>query len=299
MPILPMRAEHLDFAAALVQQEGWYSQTREVFEDFLAYDPGGCFVAVDGGAVAGAAAAVGVCVGVRYQRTGFIGELIVVPEQRGRGTGTALFHHALAYASRGMDLVALDADAPGVPIYQKAGFEVRTRSLRFYGHVPGRQHPCVRPMTGDDLPYVIRLDLGLFGDDRGFFLCRRFERCPELCFVLEGKTGLNGYIMGSPGVGLLTVGPWAVQPGIADPGALLEHLACFTGGQKLRIGVLETRTEAVAWLRRCPGLAEGEPSLRMVLDQPPNPVYGTRPLGMPAGPGDRPGTWAIGSPAKG
>ena len=75
------RETDIDFALSETKREGW-DPTRETFEIHLAHDPEGCFIAVDGDD------AVGMITTTRYEKTGWIGELIVTPESRGRGIGT-------------------------------------------------------------------------------------------------------------------------------------------------------------------------------------------------------------------
>ena len=276
-----MEPADLDFAAACIRAEGWLGEARPAIADFLAYDPQGCFIAeVD-------RQRAGLCVATGYQQHGFIGELIVVPEQRGRGLGTALFTRAVAYLhARGVNSIALDGDAPGIPIYEKAGFRKVCRSLRFYGSVPGAAHAFVRGLSHADLERVCLLDAQLFGDDRSFYLRRRFECCPRLCFAAERDGELLGYLLARPGQGVISIGPWAVCPEPPRPLALLQQLAAVVPDQRLRIGVLESNQPAVALLRATPGLEEGQSSWRMV-------------LGGGDGPGHHQWLYAIGSAAKG
>lgn len=276
-----MKPADLDFAAACIRAEGWLSESRLAIEDFMAYDPAGCFIAeVDG-------QRAGLCVATGYLHHGFIGELIVVPEQRGHGIGTALFTYAMEYLqARGVHTIALDGDAPGVPIYEKAGFRKVCRSLRFYGSIPGGKHSYVRKMSHADLEVVCRLDADLFGADRSFFLRRKVSGYPNLCFIAEQTDALLGYLVARPGEGVIAIGPWAVNPRLAHPLALLEQLSLVALGKRLRIGVLESNQPAVLLLRATPGLVEGQASWRMM-------------LGEGSGFGDHQWLYAIGSAAKG
>ena len=279
--IRTMISGDVEFAFKCTRAEGWSGQTHLVFEDFLAYDPHGCFIAEVNGRHAG------ICVATAYQRHGFIGTLIVVPEFRGGGLGTTLFTYAVQYLiDRGMKSISLEGDPSGIPIYQKAGFHHICRSLRFNGKISGKLHPNIQPMSSKDLEAVCSLDFELFGDDRSFFLRRKHERYPEICFVAIEDGKILGYMLANPGEGVLSVGPWAALPVLEHPLALLEHLALAVPDVRLRIGVLESNQPAVTPLSVMPGLFESEPSWRMV-------------RGDDKGPGLSECLYAIGSPAKG
>jgi len=98
MVIRQMVSSDLDFALRCANAEGWLSETREVFETFLAYDRNGCFVAEHD------SQRIGICVATRYKKNGFIGELIVIHAMRNRGFGKRLMQHAMGL---GGDLPAL------------------------------------------------------------------------------------------------------------------------------------------------------------------------------------------------
>jgi ribosomal protein S18 acetylase RimI-like enzyme len=276
-----MEPADIEFAAASARAEGWSGQTRLVFDDFLAHDPRGCFIAEVNGRRAG------ICIATAYQRHGFVGTLIVAPKFRRIGLGTQLFSHAVRYLiDSGMQTISLDGDAPGIPIYLKAGFKKVCLSRRFNGNIAGMRHPSIHPMSLNDLDAVCTLDQRLFGDDRSFFIRRKYERYSKLSLVARQDGMLVGYLLANPGESVISVGPWAACPGLAYPPALLEHLAQVAPDEPMRIGVLESNQSAVAQLLTIPGLMESEPSWRMV-------------LGNKHGPGSSECLYAIGSPAKG
>jgi GNAT superfamily N-acetyltransferase len=295
-----MRESDLDFAAESAALEGWTSETRDAFAAAHDYDPAGAVIAeLDG-------RPVGIVVAVGYGRSGFIGELIVRREARGRGIGPKLFERALQYLKeRGAEAIGLDAVERAVPFYEAMGFRAVCRSLRFLGKVEGRRLPGVRPMRREDLSEVLRLDRAAFGDDRSFYLERRFSLYPRFAKVAEREGGLAGFILGMKGRGVVAAGPW-IQRDEAEgenPLALLEGLAAETEGLPLRVGVLETNARAAAALRSCPGLAVARPSLRMVLLNAADGgavVAGDSPgPRVPPTLGFSPLCWAVGSPAKG
>ncbi len=283
MNVRQMLPSDLDFAASCTAAEGWRSETRPVFEGYLTYDPAGCLVADMSGE------RVGICVATSYGLYGFVGELIVSEEWRGRGIGRQLLESAVEnLRSRGAASIFLDGVPAAIPLYERVGFRRVCRSMRFSGTLKGQRYPRVRPMRGDDLGAAGQLDRAAFGADRRFYLERRLSLQPELCQVLEKDGGeIAGFIMGRRIDDFVWIGPWVVRPGVERPGDLLASLAVEAGGEaSLGLGVLETNGEALATVRSF-GLAERlDPPWRMV-------------LGPPAPLGASPGCFAIGSAAKG
>jgi hypothetical protein len=107
-----------------------------------------------------------------------------------------------------------------------------------------------------------------------------------LCFVGETGRGIGGFIMGRPGAGVFSVGPWASRGTDADAISLLDAIPAVSGPVPLRLGILEKNERATRIVRAAGCFEEKEPSWRMA-----------------RGPGDRLGIHddliAIGSAAKG
>jgi len=283
MNVRQMLPSDLDFAASCTAAEGWRSETRPVFEGYLTYDPAGCLVAETPDEQ------VGICVATSYGLYGFVGELIVLKEWRGRGIGRQLLDSAVEnLRRRGAASIFLDGVPAAVPLYERAGFRRVCRSMRLTGTLRGRPSPRVRPMRGGDMDAAGRLDRAAFGADRRFFLERRLSLHPELCRVLEKDGGqIAGFIMARRIDDFVSIGPWIVRPGVARPGDLLAGLAAAAGGEvALGLGVLETAGEALATVRSFGFAERPDPPWRMV-------------LGPPAPLGAAPGCFAIGSAAKG
>lgn len=121
-------APFLKLAAA----EEWVAEPWE-FEFLLTRYSQGCFVA---------RTAEGECVGFvtsfRHHRSGWIGNLIVAPEFRGKGIGELLFKTVLeALLDSGVETVWLTASKSGMPLYQKFGFSRIDTIIRWSGS--GRQ----------------------------------------------------------------------------------------------------------------------------------------------------------------
>jgi predicted N-acetyltransferase YhbS len=281
-----MQSGDLAFAASCTAAEGWRTQTLVEFEGFYAHDPEGCLIAEAGGTP------VGICVGTSYVHPtsggyGFVGELIVVPEMRGREIGRMLLDRAVDRLLReGARGIYLDAVRAAVPLYRRAGFRGLCSSLRFSGAIEGQGHAHVRTMVAQDLDAVCALDQEAFGADRSFFLERRWRRFPALSRVLELDGQLAGFALATRVDDLAAVGPWVVRPEVERPAALLESIALAAPGCTLGLGVLESNPAAVLTARAL-GLSErDDPPLRMV-------------VGPDRGLSSSPMAYAIGSPAKG
>lgn len=279
--IRTMTAGDLDFAAARTAAEGWRSETRGEFELFLAHDREGCLVAEEEGKP------IGIGVATAYGESGFLGELIVLPDRRGRGVGKMLLDEALArLGKRGVRNVLLDGVPGAVRLYERAGFRPVCRSLRFSGSIEGETHDRVRPMTGADWETVAAMDRAAFGEDRSDLLRVRFEREPELAFVLAPKGEILGFVLGRRGEGVVCASPWIVRPGTYCPADLLRALARRAPGVPVGLGVLETNTVAVGELRASGFDEKRAHSIRMV-------------RGPSAALGGDPSCFSIGTAAKG
>lgn len=79
--IRQMHKEDLAFAAQCTAGEGWVSESLPILESFFLKYPQGCLLAEENGR------SLGICIVTPYGSSGFVGELIVRPEARGRGIG--------------------------------------------------------------------------------------------------------------------------------------------------------------------------------------------------------------------
>jgi len=274
-----MEPADIEFALECTQNEGWAGETREDFESFMLHDNRGCFVAQENNR------RIGICVATAYQENGFIGELIVINEMRGKGYGKKLFDHSVNYLiSKGLNNIYLDGDLDAVPIYEKSGFRKICKSLRFTGKPKAKFHPYVKTANNSDIEKICEIDKMCFGDDRSFFLKRKYKLYPEFCLVIKHDNAIMGYIMAKPGVNVLSVGPFTNN----DPvpvSVLLESLATRARNQIFRIGILE-HSGYIDAVRTLPEFTEQTPCWRM--------VYGKSDrLGI------GPGLVAIGSAASG
>ena len=285
MTIRQMQFSDLDFAAECTSLEGWKSETREVFEGFLAYDPNGCFIIEEN------SKRIGLGVATNYGELGFLGEIIVIKEKRGQGHGSRLVKHTIQYLhNRGVKNILLDSVPTAVSLYERFGFQKICRSLRFSGNVHNGSNSCVRNMEDGDLKTVTKIDREVFRGDRGFFIERRLHMYPRLCKVFEFRKEIVGFIMGRPGRDMFWLGPWVmINEDIDHPEDLLRSFAMEAGNSKIILGVLEMNKQAVMKIQTLGFIEHSNPPWRM--------MFGISKDSMETDWSSK--IYAIGSPAKG
>jgi GNAT superfamily N-acetyltransferase len=131
---------------------------------FLASDPGGCWVAEEGGALAGLATSI------RRERLWILSTFAVRPGLQGRGTGRALLEHAQRHAA-GCDrwLVAATDSPQALRRYHVMGFALYPQML-FDGEASRAAIPAVtglRDGSPADLPWMEDLDRDVRGASHG------------------------------------------------------------------------------------------------------------------------------------
>jgi len=279
--IREMVAADLPFAASCTAGEGWASENFATVEGFYLKDPPGCLLAEANGQP------VAICFATWYGKSGFIGELIVRPEARGKGVGAALLNHAVRWLqTRGAETVYLDGVLKAVNLYERNGFRKVCRSWRFLGHIVGSLSPHVRRMAASDLDQVAVLDNSSFGEDRRFFLQRRLEFFPELSYVMVESESIRGYILGRGGEGWLSAGPWVQSEAGENPVVLLHAIALKANGRPISLGILDINHQACELVQSLGFEKRSESPWRMA-------------LGPSCDLGASPQCYAVGSAAKG
>lgn len=187
---------------------GW-NQTEEDWRRFLRANPEGCFVGEWNGQVTGTVTTI-----IYEERFAWIGMVLVDPEFRGRGIGTALLVHALDYLdARKVPCVKLDATPQGKGLYQRLGFLPEYEIER---HILERRTAAARSdQMGrmEDIGGVLEMDRDVFGADRSVVLSSVASAAPE--FVITARVGhaLSGYALGRRGSRADHLGPWVASSG--------------------------------------------------------------------------------------
>ncbi len=131
MRIEPLLPGHVPDFLNLAGKEGWISEEWE-FDFVLNNFPEGCWIVPIGGIPAGYITAA------RYEKSGWVGNLLVREEWRGRGLGGTLLRQALSSLDRtGAEITWLTASPAGQPLYEKLGFVAIDRIIRWRGRGGG------------------------------------------------------------------------------------------------------------------------------------------------------------------
>jgi ribosomal protein S18 acetylase RimI-like enzyme len=122
---------------------------------------------------------VGCANGLLNVMTGWLGNIIVLPEYRGQGIGSALTTELVEYfRQQGCKSQLLVATKLGEPVYARLGFTVSSTYtfLRSEKTIPARPTPHVRKATPEDFDAIRALDQEITGEKRAGFLERFLAR---------------------------------------------------------------------------------------------------------------------------
>lgn len=241
---------------------GW-NQTAVEWRRFLENSPRGCFVMEHGGKLAGTATTI--CYENRFA---WIGMVLVDPEYRKQGIGTALLKKAIEHLDGShIATMKLDATPQGKPIYMKLGFVKEYEIERWILKRPPRvvsplpQSTC-SPLHDLQRKQIFSVDRELFGADRSVLLRALHEESPEFATaVWEGEL-LQGYAFGRRGLFADHLGPWMAR----DQAAAEKILGGFLGQssrETIIVDCLKSNAVAAELLRGC-GFAPSRPLTRMV-----------------------------------
>jgi GNAT superfamily N-acetyltransferase len=188
-------------AMRLKEIAGW-NQTPADWQRFLSASPGGCFVAEHEGQVIGTVTTI-----VYEDRFAWIGQLLVDPENRGRGIGKQLLEQAILYLdSQKLACMKLDATPLGKPLYEKLGFapeyEIERWMLKRQVDEKAAQDKAL------EIEEALRLDREIFGADRSRLLRSLAEEAPQFTLTARRDGAIVGYTFGRHGALADQLGPW-------------------------------------------------------------------------------------------
>jgi ribosomal protein S18 acetylase RimI-like enzyme len=252
-----MTDQDVPLGMALKGQAGW-NQTEADWRRFLMLQPDGCFVAEWNGTPAGT---VTTCI---FGTTAWVAMVLVDASFRGRGIGTALMHHALAFLDgQRVQRVRLDATPLGRPLYEKLGFVEEYELFRYEGVLPALERSSqsgVSAPSPDEMEDLLRLDREVTGVDRERFLWRFATEFGNEARVACRGGKVVGYALGRPGTRAFQIGPCLAseEAGIW----LLNDAHSRHAGENVFLDVPARNAAAVAWVEGR-GLKVQRPFVRM------------------------------------
>jgi hypothetical protein len=254
-------AEVLNWAAA----EGWNPGLFDA-QPFHAADPHGFFMAEIDGLPAGCIAAA-----AYDDHYGYIGLYIVRPEFRGGCCGVALARTARDYL--GQRTVGLDGVAAREKNYQRLGFDLAYRSIR-YGGIPknpnGKTDSSVCELVPlRHLPFaeVLAYDRQLFPAWRPAFLEAWIQQMGSVTLGVVRNNCVAGYAVARLCRFGYKIGPlFADQPAFAE--AMLQALSETLPEASVSLDIPEPNAAAIELARRW-NLKPSFPTARMYRGAPP------------------------------
>jgi GNAT superfamily N-acetyltransferase len=212
-----MTIEDIPEGMRLKDVAGW-NQASVDWERFLSASPQGCFAAECENHVVGTSATI-----AYGDRVAWIGMVVVDPQYRGQGIGTALLERAILYLdSRNVPCMKLDATPQGKPLYEKFGFASEYDIERW---ILKRQlnENAVREASVE-IEDALRLDREIFGADRSKLLRSLTEAAPDFTLVARQEARVVGYTFGRRGSRADHLGPWMARNEDVATKLLVEFL---------------------------------------------------------------------------
>jgi ribosomal protein S18 acetylase RimI-like enzyme len=213
----------------LTEIAGW-NQTEEDWQRFLAANPDGCFVAEWDGHFAGTVTTI-----IYGKALAWIGMVLVDPEFRGRGIGTALLTKAVDHlGARQIPCVKLDATEEGRPIYERQGFQAEYAIERHALQKPNsastrvaesKRTEAMNSQSAAVLENILTMDREVFGADRSGLLRSVARASPEFVIASQQDSSLGGYALGRKGSRADHLGPWVARSECAARQILEDFLA--------------------------------------------------------------------------
>ncbi|HJX92867.1 MAG TPA: GNAT family N-acetyltransferase [Pyrinomonadaceae bacterium] len=194
-----------DIPAAMQLKEaaGW-NQTEEDWRRLLMLESDGCFGAVTDGSL------VGTTTTTTYDKNlGWIGMVLVQPQNRRLGIATTLMRTALNYLNGRVSTIKLDATYAGKPVYEQFGFHVESLIERWIGMSKSQTcEPQIKAIDCDTRRELLELDRRAFNADRTKLINSLIDEASVSPVIRRTSDGvLSGYALARRGTKADYVGP--------------------------------------------------------------------------------------------
>jgi len=206
-----MTAADMPLGLELCRLAGW-NQLEADWQRLLALAPDGCFVGEENGHPCGTGTTA--CYGTR---TAWIGMILVHPDFRNRGIGTAIMDKLIAHLrAQKIESIKLDATDLGRPVYLKLGFKDERPIHRYKGKTPPgiAADSKAQPIQPADWRAIAKIDRAAFDADR-MDLLRLLRREGNVTAIVRAGREVRGYGFARTGFNASFLGPVVAT----DPGA--------------------------------------------------------------------------------
>jgi predicted N-acetyltransferase YhbS len=231
--IRPAAADDIKEMSGVLERAGLSSSRPQILEFNLDCPATQMFVACQDGRVAGVAS------GVRFGRTGWLGNVAVDDDARGQGIGMAISQRAVDWLHQaGTETVLLTATELGRPIYERLGFIDEGISYGIWEQrqpliLGGDRSATLRP---GQIDAVLTQDAEVTGEDRRSYLAPFADRA----WVAAGP-GQAGYWVALPWGG----GP-VIAANAASARPLIVEMLRTSPGSRLAFPELNAHGAAIA-----------------------------------------------------
>jgi ribosomal protein S18 acetylase RimI-like enzyme len=224
MIIEPFRRDDIGTFLELAISEGWVAEAWE-FDFLLTAFPQGCYAARDDNGET-----LAFVTAIRHENSGWIGNLIVKEQVRGRGIGEALFRKSLdALQAAGAETYWLTASKSGRSLYEKHGFSSLDTIMRWTGN--GHRRDTERADQSGS-PHssssASGIDCLAWGDRRDALLAAVAGRGRLL---LEE----SGFVVLQPSGAAMQLGPFAALDSSSAERIFTDALASVPPGTKIYV----------------------------------------------------------------
>ena len=226
LAIRTMRPDDVDLGLELCRLAGW-NQVEPDWRRLLTLAPDGLFVAEQDGAACGTASTT--CYG---QKTAWIGMVLVHPDFRKRGIGTALLVRCIEHLrARRIESIKLDATDLGRPVYLNLDFKDERPIWRYAGQKPSGivADPKARDIRSEDWPQIAEIDRLAFDADRLELLKLLSGEGPSA--TAEAADGIGAYGFARAGFHASFLGPVVATDACAARSVVESLLAELPEGE--------------------------------------------------------------------
>lgn len=159
----------------------------------------------------------------KFESVAWIGSILVDESYRRQGLGTQIFDTALSHATSYWDIIGLDANDHGKPIYANSGFESVAETTQWSGTISATG--CSDKVKRcNDPTKIFDLDVEACGVDRSFLLRRLWKDPSSRAFIRQESDCVTGYVLVRP-----SMNGWTVGPLVSDTPAGARNLLVAVG----------------------------------------------------------------------